>query len=302
MTIGVYDQVQPAVRDLLHTLGNVVPMPGLEEQSAEVLQQLRLLVTSAMRGVDQADLDRLPALKTIISCGAGRDRYDFDILAARGIKLRDTAEVVISDAAEMGVALTLALARNLMAADRFVRSGDWSGRRFTPTPRLAGSRVGIVGLGRIGSLVAARLEALGCKIAYSARHPRPARIWEFQPDVVRLAEWSDFLVLTCPGGPETRHLVGSPVLSALGPRGYLVNISRGSVVDEEALIGTLSRGEIAGAALDVFENEPNPDRRFMTLANVLLTPHSAAVTERYVADLVQAVERLVVEESIAQIF
>ncbi|GLT11200.1 NAD(P)-dependent oxidoreductase [Sulfitobacter porphyrae] len=251
-------------------------------------------VTSAVNGASGELLDLLPNLSHIVSAGAGLDRFDFDDLRARGITLNDTGHLVSSDTAEMAVMLLLAMARDVVRADDHVRSGRWADGHFGYRIRVAGKTAGIVGLGRIGRLIAERLTGLGLDVAYHTRAPRPDAPWPHVGNLEELAARSDFLVAAVPGGAATRNMFDAGVLRALGPRGYFVNISRGTVVDEEALISALTEGTIAGAALDVFENEPRPDPRFAKLSNVTLTPHVAAITEDYAAELAADIARQVV--------
>jgi lactate dehydrogenase-like 2-hydroxyacid dehydrogenase len=180
----------------------------------------------------------------------------------------------------MGLALMLAVLRRVVEGDRYVRAGRW--RKEGPM-RLAacarGKRLGILGLGRIGKALARRAEALGMRVAYHGRRPQPDIAYPFHGDLVDLARDSDVLALTCPGGAETRGLVDAAVLEALGPAGYLVNVARGSVCDEPALVAALVEGRIAGAGLDVFADEPNVPEALLGLDNVVLQPHAASATD-----------------------
>lgn len=252
-------------------------------------------VTTAVSGAPAELLDLLPNLRRIVSAGAGRDLFDEAALERRGIELCDTGALVSSDTAEMAVALVFAVARDLVRADGHVRSGAWAGAHFGHRPRVAGKTVGVVGLGRIGRLVAQRLEGVGMRPVYHTRNPRADAPWPHEPDLEALARRADFLVLTVPGGAATRGMIDARILRALGPRGFLVNVSRGSVVNEEALIVALTEGTIAGAALDVFQNEPAPDPRFATLPNTILAPHISAITEDYAEELAQDIRRQVAE-------
>jgi lactate dehydrogenase-like 2-hydroxyacid dehydrogenase len=178
--------------------------------------------------------------------------------------------------ADGAIALTYAIMRRFVEADRFVRAGRWSKERMAPSRRLAGKTVGIVGLGKIGRVVAQRAQAIGMHVLYSGPKAKPAMPYPFVANILELAERSDVLILSCPGGEATRHLVGQAVLERLGPDGYLVNVARGSVVDEAALIAAAGE-KIAGAAPDVFASEPSLDPRFLALDNVVLQPHSASI-------------------------
>lgn len=252
-------------------------------------------VTTAVSGAPAELLDLLPNLRRIVSAGAGRDLFDEAALERRGIELCDTGALVSSDTAEMAVALVFAVARDLVRADAHVRSGAWAGAHFGHRPRVAGKTVGVVGLGRIGRLVAQRLEGAGLHPVYHTRNARADAPWPHEPDLEALARRADFLVLTVPGGAATRGMIDARILRALGPKGFLVNVSRGSVVDEDALIAALTDGTIAGAALDVFENEPAPDPRFAALPNIILAPHISAITEDYADELAQDIRRQVAE-------
>ncbi|MGJ7915956.1 2-hydroxyacid dehydrogenase [Massilia sp. LXY-6] len=219
----------------------------------------------------------LPSLGIIATCGVGYDLIPLELAARRGVTVTNTPEVLNDAVAELCVGLLFALLRRIPQGDRFVRSGAWRQGAFPLAVSLAGKRVGIVGLGRIGKEVARRLEPFGVTLAYFGRADQHLA-WRFEPDLRRLARDSDVLILCAPGGRATEHLVDAAVLDALGPNGYLVNIARGSVVHEDELIGALARGAIAGAALDVFDGEPDIDPRFFDLDNVVLAPHVGSAT------------------------
>lgn len=290
-TVALLGRIPPDLRDALAADAMLLAPDDWTALPKDRRQDIALALTSAMGGADKRLVERLPGLRRIASVGAGMDLFDRDWLAARGIELCPTPEVMTEDTAECAITLALAAMRNVATNDRFVRRGAWAEARAPLGRRLSGSRVGIVGLGRIGSRIADKLAALGCDITYTGRGAKPAP-WRFEPDVLRLASAVDLLVLSCSAGPETRHLASAAVLAALGPEGYLVNVSRGSVVDEDALIDALQRGTIAGAGLDVFENEPQPDPRFAALENCVLSPHAAVLTRQNRVDLVARVREL----------
>lgn len=249
-------------------------------------------LTTAMSGAPQDLLARLPDLQVIVSCGAGQDRFDLAGLERSGITLRHTPDVVTTDTADMAVALLYAVARGLVRGDAFVRSGQWQQGRMAPSMRVAGKNAGVVGLGRIGRAVAERLQGAGLSVRYTGPREKVDAPFVFEPNLLNLACWADFLVVCSPGGAETRHLISAEVLSALGAGGVLINVSRGSVVDEEALLAALETGGIAGAGLDVFESEPDIDPRFMQLTNTVLQPHAAAMTADMRQDMIAEVWRL----------
>lgn len=236
------------------------------------------VVTSAPVGVPAAWLPQLPALKVVSSFGVGLDRLPLDVASAAGLPVGYTPDVLNDCVADLAMGLLIDGARRIAAADRFVRRGDWLQGRYPLTTRVSGKRLGIVGLGRIGQAVARRAAGFDMDIAYTKRSPAEGVAWRHEPSLLALAEWADFLVLTVAASPATHHLVNAEVLRALGPKGLLVNVARGSVVDEAALIACLQSGELGGAALDVFEDEPRVPAALLALDHVVLAPHMASGT------------------------
>jgi lactate dehydrogenase-like 2-hydroxyacid dehydrogenase len=205
---------------------------------------------------------------------------------ARGIKVTNTPDVLSDDVADIAVAMLLMQGRRMVQGDAFVRSGRWqAGEEFPLNRKLSGGRAGILGMGRIGREIADRLAAFKMDIHYWARSEKPTPGWTFHADPVSLARSVDYLIVALVGGPDTRNMVSAEVLSALGPRGILVNISRGSVVDEAALLDALESGRLGGAGLDVFLNEPRIDPRFLALDTVVLQPHQGSGTVETRADM-----------------
>ncbi len=230
---------------------------------------------------------QLPALEMISIMGVGYDGVDVAAAIARGVAVTHTPDVLNDDVADLALALMLAAARQLPAADRYVRNGDWHKGPMPLARKMSGARLGLVGMGRIGQAIAHRAQAFGMQIAYTARNSRdvPHR---YLPSAEALAAEVDFLVVITPGGASTKHLIDAKVLQALGPDGILVNVARGSVVDEDALIDALERGVIAGAGLDVFANEPHVPERLLKQPHVVLTPHvgsGTGQTRQAMADL-----------------
>ena len=291
-TVAMLGPLATDVKAGLEADFDLVPPEALAELPEGRRAQIDRAVTMAMVGAPADVVGRLPGLRRIASCGAGMDKFDPDDLSARGIELFPTPHVMTEDTAEMAVALLFALFRHTVRNDAHVRSGAWAGARAGFGRRISGSRAGIVGLGRIGRSLGGRLDALGMEVAYTGRSEKADAPWRFAASPDELAASVDVLFLTCAGGAETRHLVDAGVLSALGPEGFLVNVSRGSVVDEEALIAALSSGGLGGAGLDVFENEPEPDARFAGLPNVVLSPHAAVFTRENRRDLLAEIRRL----------
>jgi lactate dehydrogenase-like 2-hydroxyacid dehydrogenase len=247
------------------------------------------VVTSARWGADGALIRALPALKVIASFGVGVDAIDVEAAQRRGVVVSNTPDVLTDCVADLAFGLLLDVARSLSAADRFVRRGDWLRSAYPLATRVSGKRLGIVGLGRIGRAIARRAAGFDMQIRYHNRHVVEGVPHAYEASLPALAQWADFLVIACAGGPATRHLVSRPVIDALGPQGFVVNVSRGSVIDEGALVDALLAGRIAGAALDVFEDEPNVPPALLPLDNVVLLPHIASATRetrQAMADLV----------------
>jgi len=220
---------------------------------------------------------QIPSLKLVSTCGVGYDNLPLAYLKDQGIKASNTPGVLNDAVCELAIGMMLSLMRRLPESQEHVKSGAWSKGLFQLTTTLAGKRVGIAGMGRIGQDLAKRLEPFKVEIAYSGPNPKQVPYAYYQ-DVGDLAAACDVLFLACPATPDTDNLIDAKVLEALGPSSYLINIARGSVVNEPALLYALQQKQIAGAALDVFNNEPNPNPAFMELDNVLLTPHIGSAT------------------------
>jgi lactate dehydrogenase-like 2-hydroxyacid dehydrogenase len=263
-------------QDLIDTEFRCHSLEALEQDEA-LRRSVRAVITRSNCAVPAAVIERLPSLGIIATCGVGYDLIPLALAARRKVIVTNTPDVLNDAVAELCVGLLFALLRRIPEADRFTRAGAWRDGAFPLGVSLAGKRVGIVGLGRIGKEIARRLEPFGVTLAYCGRGDQRLG-WRYEPDLHQLARDSDILILTAPGGPDTEHLVGASVLEALGPQGYLLNIARGSVVHQQALIDALARGAIAGAALDVFDAEPDIDPRFFELDNVVLSPHVGSAT------------------------
>lgn len=254
--------------------------------------KIQAIVTSGVFGTEVEVLERLPNLKVVSSFGVGYDALDMDYLAERGIPVSNTPDVLNNAVAETALALMLCLTRRISEAERFVRAGQWTSGKFPLGRQLTGKTCGIVGLGKIGKTIAKRAAAFEMEIAYFRRgEPYPDVDYTHYNDLQALARVADYLIVIVPGGADTQHLIDRPVLQALGKDSYLINVARGSVVDEPALIAALHAGEIAGAALDVFENEPHVPAELMAMDNVVLAPHIGSgthETRQAMADLVSA--------------
>ena len=281
-------------------------MLSLERQLAEAFDWVRLVdqaepkaflaahgrefVGLATAGfADAALIDALPSLKVISSFGVGVDKIDLDAAARRGIPVGNTPDVLNDCVADLAIALMLDVARGIGASERYLRAGAWPKGPYPLQRKFSGKKLGIVGLGRIGHAIAKRALAFDMDIRYHNRRPVMDTSIAHEPSLVELARWCDFLVTIVPGGAATQHLVNDAVLDALGPKGYLINIARGSVVDEPALVRALKDRRIAGAGLDVFENEPQVPAELMALDNVVLVPHIGSATVETRAAMAQRV-------------
>ena len=236
------------------------------------------LVTHAMRGAPADLLARLPGLKLIANFGAGIDLIDFDTARARGIAVTASGDVLTHDVADLALWQMLTLLRGIGGADAFVRAGQWPKGPLPLGRSTRGRKLGVLGFGRIGQAIARRGEAVGMEIAYHSRRPVAGTADRYEADALALARWAEIVVIALPGGAATQSLVDRAFLDALGPEGLLVNIARGSVVDEEALVAALRDGRVGGAALDVFRSEPAIAPMLLEAPNLLLTPHIGSAT------------------------
>ncbi|KGT88082.1 2-hydroxyacid dehydrogenase [Enterobacter cancerogenus] len=240
-------------------------------------KEIQGIVTRGDVGVETSILEQVPACKAIAVFGVGTDRIDLNYTAAHDIQLSITSDILTDDVADLAMTLTLAFSRNLVANHQFARSGAWENTGTSLSSKASGKRMGIAGLGAIGLAIARRAEAFGMEIAYTARSQKDVPYQRCE-NIEQLAAFSDFLVLALPGSPENIQLVDAKVLAALGKSGVLINIARGTVVNENDLIQALQQGVIKGAALDVFPQEPVIHPALRELDNVLLTPHIASAT------------------------
>lgn len=270
--------LEATLREQLEVLSAQAPSAASPLANAADAARVTAVVTSAPVGIPAAWLAQLPALKVVSSFGVGLDQLPLDAARALGLPVGYTPDVLNDCVADLAMGLLIDGARRIAAADRFVRRGDWLQGRFPLATKVSGKRLGIVGLGRIGQAVARRAAGFDMAIAYNNRRAIDGVAWRHEPSLLALAKWADFLVLTVAGGPSTHHLVNAEVLRALGPKGLLVNVARGSVVDQAALITCLQNGDLGGAALDVFDDEPRVPAALMAMDQVVLAPHMASGT------------------------
>jgi hydroxypyruvate reductase len=245
-----------------------------------IAPRIRGFAASGESKIDAATIARLPALEIISVMGVGYDGVDVAAAKARNIMVTHTPDVLNDDVADLAMALMLSAARQLPAADRYIREGRWESGPMPLARKMSGARLGVVGMGRIGQAIAKRALAFGMSIAYTSRTAKPELPFQFHPNARDLAAQSDFLVVITPGGAGTRKMIDAAVLEALGTKGILVNVARGSVVDEAALVDALERGVIGGAGLDVFESEPHVPQKLREMPHVVLTPHIGSATKQ----------------------
>lgn len=245
---------------------------------SEVKDRVRALATAGGYPIN-ADLMRsLPKLEIVSTMSIGLDHIDLHAATARRIAVTNTPDVLTDDVADIGMTLLLAVARNIVTGDRYVRSGAWTKANFPLATTVGGKVMGIVGLGRIGLAIAKRAEVFGMKIIYHGPRKKAGVPYPYYADLRAMAAESDYLMVACPGGAETRNLVSADVLAALGPEGTVINIARGSVIDEPAMVAALQNGKLGAAGLDVFADEPRVPEALFTLDNVVLQPHVGSAT------------------------
>lgn len=278
-TIAMIPSVQQVLdRDyVVHKLWEAKDRDAFLKQIAPTV---RGMVTSAGAGASRALMEALPKLEVISSFGVGYDPIDIGAAKEHGIIVANTPDVLTECVADTALALTLAMMRRIPQADQFVRQGKWPVDKFPLTDKMGGKIMGVVGLGRIGQAIAKRAEAFGVEIAYYGPRKKADIPYKYYDNLVTMAKDVDILMIACPGGKETQGIVNAAVIDALGTKGYVVNIARGSVVDEPALVKALVGGKLAGAGLDVFVDEPNVPKELWTLDNVALAPHVGSATHQ----------------------
>ncbi len=278
------------------TLHRLWEQPDPDAFLAGAAPHIRGVAANTLAGrIDTDWFDRLPALEIVASFGVGYDNVDARAAAARGIVVTNTPGVLDDEVADLTIGLLLATLRGIPQADRFVREGRWPEGPFPLSPTLRGRTVGIIGLGAIGKAVARRLEGFDVPVAYHGRSRQPDIPYTYYPTPVALAAAVDVLIAVVPGGDATRHLIDRDVLAALGPQGVLINVARGSVVDQPALIAVLKEGTILAAGLDVFADEPHVPSELRVMPRVVLLPHIGSASERTRA----AMGELVVDNLVA---
>ena len=266
-----------------------LPVPAQQQTLEKRAAAIRAVVTGGHIGCPKELMVALPALGIIAINGVGVDKVDLSLARARGVRVVRTPGVLADDVADLAVGLVIGLLRGIPAADAFVRRGEWEKGGWPLARKVSGRRFGILGLGEIGSAIASRLAPFG-PVAYSGPRRKPVP-YPFHAGVLELARASDVLVISCPANESTQHLVGASVIDALGSQGYLVNVARGSIVDQGALTAALAAGRLQGAALDVFEDEPHVPGALLASNRVVLTPHIASATVEVRAEMADLILR-----------
>lgn len=274
--------MQPSVMD---SLGEKFSIQRYWEadNKADFLAQnskVRFLATNGHDGCSAEIMDALPKLEIISCYGVGTDAIDLQAAKARGIRVTNTPEVLSDAVAELALGMMLGLCRRIVDADQFIRDGKWTSGGYPLTGELTGSTIGILGLGRIGKEIAQRAQAFKMQVVYHGRTEQRFEPFPYYANLEDMARDVDWLVAVVPGGASTTKLVDRNVLKALGPKGAVVNLGRGSLIDEAAMIELLKSGELGGAALDVFEEEPKMSEELWSLPNVVLSPHQGSATEK----------------------
>lgn len=244
----------------------------------DVSARVRGMVTTGLAGFGRRHLEALPKLEIIACFGSGREAMDLAAAQARGVVVTDTPRPIAQSVADLALGLIIAVMRRICESDRYVRAGKWPQGPFGAGRDLGGKTCGIIGLGQIGRGVAKRAEAFGMSVRYHGPGPKQDIAYPYHADLEAMARLTDCLVVTCATTPATRGMVNARILDALGPEGFLINVARGAIVDEPALIAALRTGKIAGAGMDVFQDEPHVPAELIAMENVVMAPHIGSTT------------------------
>ncbi|KAL3738696.1 hypothetical protein ACJRO7_020126 [Eucalyptus globulus] len=282
---SVHNRPLPDTFRFLKPWESPLPLDDFLSSSADA-RTAEAILTSGMTPVTADTLRRLPGVRLVVTTSVGLNHIDVAECRRRGIAIANAGDAYSEDVADLAVGLLIDVLRKVSAGDRYVRRGSWSGEgEFELGSKLGGKRVGIVGLGRIGLKVAKRLEAFGCAISYNSRKTKSNVSYPFYSNVCELATNCNALIICCDLNEQTHHMITREVLLALGKEGVVVNIGRGSIIDEKEMVQLLVQGELGGSGLDVFENEPNVPEELLALDNVVLSPHTAVFTPESFSDL-----------------
>lgn len=279
LTFESYDDWDTEPMEARYVVHNLPLGADLNTLPQEAFDNVEAFAFRGHSSLNKQIMDAFPKLGMIANYGVGYDSIDVASASLKGIKVSNTPDVLTEDVADLAVGIIVAASRDIVGAASWVKSENWAGNGAYPLQhKVSGKKIGIVGLGRIGRAIAERMHPFGGEIHYYSRAPKTTPDWQHHDDIVALAAEVDILVVTLSGGSETIGMVGSDAFEALGSEGLFVNVSRGTTIDEGALLNALENGTIRGAGLDVYENEPNINQRFLTLDNVLLQPHQSSGT------------------------
>jgi D-3-phosphoglycerate dehydrogenase len=278
LLMGAYPQWDLDDLEARYNVHKVYEAEDREAFLKERAASIRAIATRGELGASAELMKSLPKLEVVSVYGVGTDAVSLAHARDSGIRVTNTPDVLSDDVADMAIGLLLSAARLIPHGDAVVRAGQWGKISMPLVTRVTGKRVGVVGMGRIGQAIARRAAGFDCEIRYFSRNPQPQLAYKHEADLIALADWAEFLIVIVPGGDATKTIINAEVLKALGPDGILVNVSRGSTVDEAALIEAFQKRTIKAAGLDVFYNEPDIDERFFTLDNVVLQPHHGSGT------------------------
>ncbi|MCF6691983.1 2-hydroxyacid dehydrogenase [Raoultella terrigena] len=284
------DKVPQVLADelaLAHTLYEYSKLSA--EQLQAIAGEVQVILASGESKVEAALINQLPQLKLIAVFGVGYDGVDIRAAAQKGVRVTNTPDILTDDVADLGIALMLNVSRRITGAQKFIERGGWQSGAYPQSTKVSGGRLGIVGFGRIGRAVAKRAQGFAMRIACFDRNPVESSEVTYYPDLLALAKNSDVLMVCASAGKESEKLINHDVLAALGPQGILINIARGSVVDEEALAQALTLGTLGGAGLDVFANEPQVPQALLNRDDVVVTPHIGSATRATRAAMAQLV-------------
>lgn len=279
IAIGSFsEKTQVALRERfdLHHFGSQSNIPEALDEAAR--SAIVAIGAEPRHDISARTMDLLPNLKIISVCGMGTEAIDLDAARERGIEVAITTDILGDEVADLAIGLMIASARQIVHADRYVREGKWLSGSIGLGRSVVFKTMGVVGLGGIGRAIADRGAAMKMQVLYNGPRKKADAPYEFCADLVDMARRSDYLMVACPGGPATANVISAEVIDALGPEGTLVNVARGSVVDEKAMIAALKNGRLGFAALDVFQNSPNIDRDLLDLPNVIVQPHHGSAT------------------------
>jgi lactate dehydrogenase-like 2-hydroxyacid dehydrogenase len=279
LMVGAMFKPTQAVLENSYTVHKLWEAKDRDAFLASMAGTITAVATTGTKGIDDATMAKLPKLKIVSHFGVGVDSVDVDAATRRGVKVTNTPDVLTEDVADIAVVLMLSAIRRVPQGDRYVREGKWLKGPMALTQTVQGKTVGVVGLGRIGKAIAKRCEAFNLKVSYTGRNKQAGVSYPYFPDALSLAREVDILIVAAPGGNETRGLVNQAVLEALGPEGTVVNIARGSVIDEAAMIQALATGKLGAAGLDVFDKEPSVPADLLALENVVVQPHVGSATQ-----------------------